>query len=236
MNSYNAGDGGVETGEIEIPIVDDDTVNITGYIDTVMSFDIDTAVSDTNCESTGGSACDSYGGAGDGAGYVVDLGELTLDAVNSSGDSVMHADGVEGAINYIWFDLETNASGGAIVTVESQYESLYKDSSNEIPTVGTSGEIQITNGSGLYGLNHPSGSANSSTIGSLVVEGDCDAGTGDNYYCDVADGGSPITIFDSNDLPVDDGRVQFAVGASPDSADGTGTYTDQLTFVATATF
>jgi hypothetical protein len=32
-------------------------------------------------------------------------------------------------------------------------------------------------------------------------------------------------------LPVDDGRVQFAVGVAPDSADGTGTYTDQLTFI-----
>jgi hypothetical protein len=52
----------------------------------------------------------------------------------------------------------------------------------------------------------------------------------------VADGGVPIVIFDSNSLPVDDGRMQFAVGAAPDSEYGTGTYTDQLTFIAASTF
>ncbi len=70
----------------------------------------------------------------------------------------------------------------------------------------------------------------------MIVDLDCDASSGDDYYCDVADGGTPISIFNSNSLPIDDGRLQFAVGASPASDDGTGTYTDQLTFVATATF
>ncbi len=236
-NTYSAGGGGTETGEVEIPIVDDDTVNITGYIDTVMSFDIDTAVSDVQCDAAGGaSACNSHGGASDGAGYVVDLGEMTLSSVNKSGDSVTHADGLTGNINYIWFDLETNASSGAVVTVVSQYEALYKDSTNEIPSVATGSEQQILAASGLYGLNHRSGFTNSTAIGSMLVDVDCDASSGDDYYCDVADGGTPISIFDSNSLPVDDGRMQFSVGAAPDSADGTGTYTDQLTFVASATF
>ncbi len=236
-NTYSAGSGGTETGEVSVPIVDDDTVNITGYIDTVMSFDIDTAVSDVQCDAAGGaSACNSHGGASDGAGYVVDVGELTLSTVNKSGDSVAHADGLTGNINYIWFDLETNASSGAVVTVVSQYESLYKDSTNEIPSVATGSEQQILAASGLYGLNHRSGFTNSTAIGSMLVDVDCDASAGDDYYCDVADGGTPISIFDSNSLPIDDGRMQFSVGASPDSADGTGTYTDQLTFVASATF
>ncbi len=152
----NAGSN-TETGEVAIPIVDDDTVNVTGYIDTVMSFDIDTAVSDIDCDAGGGiSPCNSHGGASDGVGYVVDLGELSLSSVNKSGDSVAHADGLTGNINYIWFDLETNAAGGAVVTVVSQYEALYKDSSNEIPSVGTGSEQQILAASGLYGINHRS--------------------------------------------------------------------------------
>ncbi len=236
-NTYSSGTGGTETGDVSIPIVDDDTVNVTGYIDTVMSFDIDTAVSDVQCDAAGGaSACNSHGGASDAAGYVVDLGELTLSTVNKSGDSVTHADGLTGDINYIWFDLETNASSGAVVTVVSQYESLYKDSTNEIPSVATGSEQQILAASGLYGLNHRSGFTNTTSIGSMLIDTDCDASSGDDYYCDVADGGTPISIFDSNSLPIDDGRMQFSVGASPDSADGTGTYTDQLTFVASATF
>ncbi len=237
VNTYSALGGGIETGEVEIPIVDDDTVNVHGYIDTVMSFDIDTAVSNVHCDAAGGvDPCNSHGGVSDGAGYVIDLGEMSLSSVNKSGDSVVHVDGLMGEINYLWFDLETNASGGAVVTVISQYEGLYKDASNIIPSVGTSGEIQISAASGLYGFNHRSGFANNAAVGSMTVDGDCDCSGGDDYYCDLADGGTPISILDSNSLPVDDGRIQFAVGATPDSADGTGTYTDQLTFVATSTF
>ncbi len=317
--------GAIETGEMEIPIVDDDTVNITGYIDTTISFDIDTVaieaknldvntiawqsgttvrysfngtpdlsgvsvgqylqvslagydvnnglfeivgvddgadyieISNTlrtdasndeaadssasafaysaHCDAAGGvNPCNSHGGVVDGAGYVVDLGEMSLSAVNRSGLNVLHADGLSGDINYIWFDLETNADGGAVVTVASLNESLYKDVDNSIPSVSGTGEQSIAAASGLYGINHASGFTNYASIGSFLVDGDCDASSGDDYYCDVADGGVPIVIFDSNSLPVDDGRMQFAVGAAPDSEDGTGTYTDQLTFIATSTF
>jgi hypothetical protein len=132
--------------------------------------------------------CNSHGGANDGAGYVVDLGELFLTSVNKSGDSVMHSDGLIGNINYIWFDLETNASSGAVVTVVSQYEALYKDGSNDIPSVATGSEQQILPASGLYGVNHRSGFISSAVIGSMIIDNDCDASGGDDYYCDVADG------------------------------------------------
>jgi hypothetical protein len=132
--------------------------------------------------------CNSHGGANDGAGYVVDLGELFLTSVNKSGDSVMHSDGLIGNINYIWFDLETNASSGAVVTVVSQYEALYKDGSNDIPSVASGSEQQILPASGLYGVNHRSGFISSAVIGSMIIDNDCDASGGDDYYCDVADG------------------------------------------------
>jgi len=236
-NTYSAGGGGTETGEVEIPIVDDDTVNITGYIDTVLSFDIDTVTSDTDCDASGGaSPCDSHSSASDDSGYVVDLGEMTLSGVNKSGDSVLHADGLTGNINYLWFDLESNGNGGVVVTIMSQHESMYMDASNEIPDVATGSEQQITSAAGLYGINHRSGFINTAVSGSLVVHVDCDCTSGDDYYCDVSDGGTPIEVFNSNSNPVDDGRVQWAVGVAPDSSDGTGTYTDQLTFVATSTF
>jgi len=227
----------IDFGELEIPIVDDDTVNITGYIDTVLSFDIDTSETDEDCDASGGAIpCDSHGGASDDVGYVVDLGEMTLTTVTKSGDNVLHADGLAGNINYIWFDLESNADGGSVVTVVSLNERLEMDGSNYIPDVAGGSEQQITFADGLYGINHRVGLVNSTTAGTILVHDDCDCDSGDAYYCDVSDGGTPIEVFNSNGNPVDDGRVQWAVGAAPDVSDGTGTYTDQLTFIATATF
>lgn len=223
-------------GEAEIPVVDDDTVNVTGYIDTVLTFDIDTAVNDINCDSTGVSACDSHGSAGDGAGYVVDLGEMTLDAVNRSGTESQHSDGLSGFINYIWFDIETNAASGATVSMISANEALKMDNSNQIDDVADGDEQAINPASGLYGINHRSLLENTAGHGLMNVAWDCDCTNGDNYYCDVSDGGVPIDLFDTNGGPIDDGRIQFAVGAAPTSSHPTGTYTDQLTFVATSTF
>jgi hypothetical protein len=101
--------------------------------------------------------------------------------------------------------------------------------------MNTSGQ-QILAASGLYGINHRLGFTNSAVIGAMVVDVDCDASAGDDYYCDVADGGVPISLFNSKNLPIDHGRMQFSLGAAPNSADSTGTYTGQLTFIATATF
>lgn len=249
LTTYDLGDDGnfggtsgdadvvEDTGYISVTIVDDDTVNITGYIDTVLTFDIDTSEANEDCDAAGGGTpCDSHGGSTDNAGYVVDLGELSVSAVNDSGDTVTHADGNSGAINSIWFDIGTNADGGAVVTVVSLREALYMDASNEIPDVTDGSEQEITAGDGLYGINHVSGSVNTTTSGTINVHDDCDCDSGDTYYCDVSDGGTPIEIFNTNSDPVDTGRVEFEVGASPDSSDGTGTYTDELTFIATSTF
>lgn len=234
-----------DNGYISVSIVDDDTVNVTGYIDTVLSFDIDTATTDVDCNAAGGSApvCDSHAGASDDAGYVVDLGEMTLSSVNKSGDDVTHADGLTGLVNYIWFDLSTNADGGAVVTVVSLNEELEMDTSNEIPSVARGTAVEILAGSGLYGLKfHNGGVAESQATtptGDVFPHAECDeASNGAGYYCGVDDstGGSPLEIFNTGGNPVDEGRMQWSVGAAPDAADATGTYTDQLTFVATGTF
>jgi hypothetical protein len=240
VNSYEVHmivvDGaGTETGEVEIPIIDDDTVNITGYIDSFISFDIDTAATNVQCDAAGGTnPCDSYGGSSDNSGYLVDLGEMTTSAVNNSGDSVAHADGGTGAINSIYFDLSTNASGGAAVTVTSLNAALLGPGANSIPTVGGSGEQHITAGSGLYGINSHAGLVDTSVSGTAVINTDCDGTAGVDYYCDTP--ASPAPIFTTNNAPIDTLRLQWEVAASPSSLNGTGTYTDQLTFIATATF
>src|SRR5690606_2671593 len=107
-------------------------------------------------------------------------------------------------------------------------------SSGTIPSVSDGSEVQISAGSGLYGINHFAGLVNSALSGAVLVHDDCDADTGDDYYCDVSL--TATEIFNTNAAPVDSLRMQWEVAASPDSLDGTGTYTDQLTFIATATF
>ena len=91
----------VETGEVSIPILDDDNVSIRGYLDTVLTFDIDTTTQTGNivgggdCDSSEGiNPCDSYPGSNDALGYVVSVGEMTTNTVNKSGQTfVNHAAG-----------------------------------------------------------------------------------------------------------------------------------------------
>lgn len=242
----------VDTGEVEVSIVDDDTVNVTGYIDTFITFDIDTADTDVDCDAAGGVApCDSHSTAGDEAGYVVSLGEMNTSAVNNSGDSVLHADGLTGTVNYIWFDLSTNADGGAVVTVISYYgendqdgtpsnalSALEGPGTNEIRSVPAATETEITAGDGLYGLAWLTGGVNTVATGTAAtISADYDQTGGATFYGSVPSsvGGTPASIFSST-APLDQSRTQFVVAASPDATDGTGTYNDELTFIATATF
>jgi hypothetical protein len=244
-----------DTGEVEIPVVDDDTVNVTGYIDTFLTFDIDTAATDVQCDAAGGSSpCDSYGGATDNTGYVVDLGEMTTSAVNNSGDSVGHADGGTGAINYVWFDTSTNAAGGVAVTLVSYFGLNNVDgtpsslisalegpgSTNEIRSVPSAAETTITAGSGLYGFAFTNGGTNTVATGTAAtIATNYDMDTVGEYGwvpSQATSGtGSPATIYSST-AALDTSRTQFEVAAAPDAQDGTGTYTDQLTFIATGTF
>lgn len=230
--NFGGGDDVLEDlGYLSVSIVDDDTVNITGYIDTILTFDIDTSEINEDCDAAGGAnPCDSHGGTTDNAGYVADLGELTLTDVNDSGDNVLHADGLTGEINYIWFNLDTNADNGAAVTVLSANGALYKDATNSIPSVVNDGDgVPISPGDGRYGIREES---NSATQGSFTIAGDYNGAPG--VYGEATT--TSTQIFNTTGNPVVGGRVQFEVGATPDGADAVGTYTDTLTFIATATF
>jgi len=235
QNIYTAAGGGTEQGEVEIPILDSDTVNVTGFIDSFITFDIDTvtdttAVTNTDCDATGGvSPCDSHGGVVDGAGYVVDLGEMNTTQVNKSGLSgVLHADGSTGDINAIGIDIECNADSGIALTLDSLYEDLQGPGSNEIPDVA-GGPTLITAGDGSYGIREID---NTATYGSFTIATIYDGSA--NNYGNVSDGGTAINVALTTG-PID-GRILMEVAATPDNLDGTGTYNDELTFILTATF
>jgi hypothetical protein len=83
-----------DTGNFSTPIVDDDQVNVTATVNSSITFDIDTAVTDTNSNPA----------------YTVPLGTLTTGSVSGSNHST---------INSIWFDIASNAPSGTAINVAS---------------------------------------------------------------------------------------------------------------------
>jgi hypothetical protein len=244
---------GTENGIIAVPIVDSDTVDITGYVTSFIHFDIDTATGETpgpeilgsdntiiDCNYSGVESCLTHSGGSGGSNYTVDLGELSSAIVNKSNTtSVNHSDGGVGIINSIYFDLTTNAPGGAVITVKSLNGGLQGPGSNKISSIGVSlGADGITRSdgedipanSGVYGYNLPT--ASSTLHGTIIPNSLCDSLV---KFCGASNS-SHKTVFDTNSLPVDSARVRLDLAAAANYTNNPGVYTDTLTFVAVATF
>ncbi len=88
-----------DTGNFSVSIIDDDQVSITATVNSSITFDIDTATTDTNSATP----------------YSVALGAITTAAPVGSNHST---------INSIWVDLDTNATGGAAISVSSANAAL----------------------------------------------------------------------------------------------------------------
>lgn len=205
--------GASDNGSYTLSIVDDDTVAITASVASTLTFDLDTATTDTESAAS----------------YSVALGTIT------SADT--RVSGATDSINFIWVDLDTNATGGAVVTVKNA-----NGASGLVSTSVPADDIDnsagaVADGTENYGLCVVSVAQ---TSGTFDDEGDYDADTcaADTETNDVAAlSTTPANIFDTNGDPVSGGRGQIAVNASiaaiqPAHAD----YTDTLTFVATGTF
>jgi hypothetical protein len=216
-----------EQGKIDIPIIDSDTVDISGYVTAFIHFDIDTGILSTdNCAYN---QCLVHAGTTALAGnYTVDFGELTSAIVNKSQTISNHADGLPGTINSIYFDLTTNAPGGAVVTVKSLNGGLQGPGTNLITSV-TDG-LDIAANSGLYGYHLPV--ASTQLHGSIIPNSLCDSSV---EFCGALSTATN-TVFDTNDLPIDSARVRMDLAAAASYTNNPGLYTDTLTFVATGTF
>ena len=224
-----------ESGSVQVPIVDSDQVDITAYVDAYMHFDIDTgtgevAPGDINCSpsdcllhSTTSPNPEVYGDN-----YTVDLGELRYDSVNvSNGASVMHSDSYMGVINSIYLDFSTNAISGASVKVRSLNGSLDNPGGDTI--VAVVDEQDIVEGDGTYGFIMPS--VGTATHGTIFRNMSCDSA---GSYCGPTTGDKEV--LNTGGHPVDNGRLRIDLAAAASSTNTPGTYTDTLTFIATATF
>ena len=233
-----------EMGEVNIPFVDADQVDITGYVTEYINFDIDTATGelpgvDAIIDCTFDS-CLTHENGDPGLNYTVDLGELTSAVVNkSNGTSVAHSSGGNGIVNSIYFDISTNAPAGAVVTVKSLNGGLQGPGTNKIPSIGVetgadgivrSDGDDIPANSGVYGYNLPV--AADQILGTIIPNSLCDTVI---EFCG-ANTLTPKTVFTTNNLPVDTARVRMDLAAAANYTNNPGLYTDTLTFVATATF
>lgn len=203
------------TGSFAVAIVDSDQVSVTASVDPSLTFDLDTATTDTETAAP----------------YTVPLGTLTTAAVNRSNDS---------SINGIWIDVSTNAGGGAIVTVQnangaSGLASTSVPADNINSATGT-----MAAGTENYGLcvSSTTGAPTQTTGGPFIdvapFDGTCaDAATN-------AVGGLTTTaqsILSTSTDPIAGGRAQIRVNAAISGTTVAHTdYADTLTFVATATF
>jgi hypothetical protein len=219
-----------ETGEISIPIVDSDTVTITGYVTAYINFDIDTGTTDNiDCAFN---ECLAHSGGYASNNYTVDLGELTSSVVNKSQTNSQHSDGAAGLINSIYFDLTTNAPGGAVVTVKSANAGLQGPATNKIQSIGVgsgSDGDDIPANSGRYGYTLQQ--APTTKYGLVTRDPNCITST---TYC-----GPTLTekfLFSSSNNPIEAARVRMDLAAASSYVNNPGNYTDTLTFIVTGTF
>jgi hypothetical protein len=100
-----------------------------------------------------------------------------------------------------------------------------------IPSIGTDAQ-DIPANSGVYGYTLPV--ASSQLHGTILPNANCDS---TSRYCGAPTGtDAPKTVFTTSNLPVDTARVRMDLAAAANYTNNPGTYTDTLTFFATATF
>lgn len=211
----SAGYGDLVTGSLAIPIVDSDQVTVTATVTPAITFDIDTAVTDT--ESA--------------AAYTVPLGTITTTDSRASGTT--------DSVNYIWMDLNTNAGSGAVITVDNA-GGANGLRSNGVPTddigsvTGT-----IANGTENYGICVTNTSATTGSFTEVAPFNNADCAADDQTPSvggfDAA--GAPQNLVTTGGAVISVGRVQVTVAAAVSASTAAHSdYQDTLTFIATGTF
>jgi len=251
-----------ETGTflMNVPFVDSDLVNVTGYINTSLAFDIDTTTPASStfaattvstdplmCTKT---ACLAYEGGAVASNYTVDLGNLVAGTANISGSSYMHAAGSTGNVNFIYLHLTTNAASGASVTYRSLNAALNRnvnttnvaDVTYDIPSIASAGTLSavVTAAGHAYGIKEAAApstvAAGTSYVYAPIAACNNTASAGiatTNVWCTMPK--TATTLF-STGSSVQGLRTTWALGAVANGTNPAETYTDQLTFVATATY
>lgn len=209
----------VHSSQIAYGIIDDDTIAVTATVNSSLTFDMDTAGSND-------STCDTDETA---APYTIPLGVIT--------NTDTRVSGATDTINLICVDLDTNASGGAVITVNNA-----NGASGLVSTSTPADDIDSTDGSvgdntENYGLCIVTTTAATGTFDDAGgYDGDtCAANSETNNVQALST--TPEDILDTNGAPIATGRATIAVNASiAITQQAHNDYTDALTFIATGTF
>lgn len=206
--------GGVfgDTGTITVDIIDDDQVTVTANVNQSITFDIDTATTDTESATP----------------YTVALGTITASDTRVSGAT--------DSVNFIWLDLGTNASGGATVTVKNVNGANGLVSTSTPADNINSADGAMADGTENYGLCVVSVAQTTGTLSKATPynSGTCAGNSETNDVQALTTTGESII---TSTAPLGAGRASIAVnGAISTSTPAHADYTDTLTFIATATF
>lgn len=213
--SYEIGIAGVfgDLGEVDVPIVDDDQVTISGTVDSYIDFDLDTPA------GSGGSHGETA------APYAVNLQELSFSSLTNEDTS---------NVTEIYIDLNSNADDGTKIYIKSLYGATGLSSAHSGDNIASATQVNVVNSvDGNYGVAAIEEAG--ATEGTLVPVSPF------NVYGTANSVGALTTsfqeIFNTNSVPIVDGDGEVAVravaGRSTSAADD---YTDTLTFRATGAF
>ena len=201
-----------DTGTASMSIVDDDQVTVTATVNQSITFDLDTyATATLNTETA--------------TPYSVPLGTLTTGAVTGSNES---------SINGIWFDLATNASGGATVSIMSSGGAL---KSTSVPTdTIPSATAAMAAGTANYGV---CANRNATTAGTLTkvapFASTCTTTPSTNLVGSLTT--TAQTIYNTNSLPIAGGRGEIMVDAAISGVTTAHSdYSDIITLVAVGSY
>ncbi len=210
--AYTQAAGDPVSGTFSIPIVDSDQVTVTATVAPSITFDIDTAQTDTESAAP----------------YSVALGQITTTDTRVSGTT----DG----INFIWLDIDTNAGGGAVITVKNA------NGANGLVSTGTpadninSADGTMADGTENYGICSVAETDGGGNLDDLApYDGTCAANSETNVVGGLLS--TPTPIYDTDGVAIVTGRAQISVNAAiSTSTVAHNDYTDTLTFIATGTF
>jgi hypothetical protein len=222
LSMTDEGSAAAHSGDLYVVIVDDDQVTVTADVTPTLTFDLDVSI------ATGGNSSSTY---------TVAMGTLSTGSVSTSGD---------GTINMIGVDLDSNATGGTVVTVRSASANGMESTSTPADYLDHSA-TDLSAGTEGYGICVHRVAATTGTLAASAFDDDsmtATAGFDDSATCTSGAHGlstalstTAQAILNTSSGPVDGGRaeilVKTAISSTTPAHDD---YSDTLTFIATGTY
>lgn len=202
-----------DSGTAAMAIDDDDQVSVTATVNSALTFDLDTSVADGETNTP----------------YSVALGTITVSDTRVSGST--------DSINMIIAELDTNASGGAVVTVKNANGANGLASTSVPADDIDSADGTMADGTENYGLCVMSVTQTTGTLAkaSPYNSGTCATNSETNDIQGLTTAGE--NILNTSAAPIAGAHAEIAVNAAISGVTiAHSDYTDTLTFIATGTF